>query len=158
MIEERRDSDIDKHRLDEELIKQVRLYDKWAEKLARAKNSHAECIDERALVESELDELIRKDPEKFGLAKVTEPAVEKAIILNQRYQEALRAERKAQSHVNIYQYKINTLEHRKKSLEGLVQLLLNHYYSDVRIPKGTEEEREAKRAMETRAIRRRSQK
>ncbi len=156
MTEERKDSDIDKYKLDEELVKQVRLYDKFSEKLAFAKNDHSEAVDERELVEAELDSQIREDPGKFGLSKITEGAIEKATILHERYQSALFSERKCMKAMNILQAKVNTLDHRKKALEGLVQLLLSSYYSsDVRIPGATEEQKEEAKNMEKRAIRRR---
>jgi len=159
--------EIDKNGLDEEWVNQQRNYAKSAramadarEELERAKASEEVSKDELKLVDAELELDIRKNPSKFDLDKVTEGAVEKAVIIQERHRIALketykaRNERiKAQHAYDIYQAEVYTLNNKKSAIESLVQLRLSDYFSEPRL-KGAAGE-EMKEAEENKAFSRR---
>lgn len=121
--------DLDKYRLDEECVSQVKLYATHASQLADAKRELAEAKAAMDVVEAELDLDIRNDNVKYNLPKITEGGVKNVIILNTGFQKARRIVMKKQHKVDILEAAVRTLDHRKSSLQGLVSLTLADYYS-----------------------------
>lgn len=143
--------EINKHKLDMEWQRQPRMYHEIADKLAEA-----ECEVDRLkgvleLVEAKLELEIRRDPSAFGIKKISNPAVEKAIIVDDDYQQALEDYHKAKRIARHLQADARYLEHRKSAIEHLSKLRLIDYWADPRITgdeieKGIESQR--KRAFE----------
>ena len=136
-------SKVDQYELDREWVQQPELYFKYAqivvdaeEVLDKAKEEKLQRISDKEEVIAELDRDIRKDPACFGVDKITEKTVENAIILQRRYKiashavfEAQRLVNEAQSAVKRASVVTDTLDHRKKTLEKLVDLFLANYFS-----------------------------
>jgi hypothetical protein len=131
--------EIDLHRLDEEWVRQPRLYFRYASKLADARRDHEQAKTDKDVAYSEVDRDIRSCPEKYDLVKLTEPGIERAVILSVAYQRANKAVIDAKHKVDILQAAVDTLDHRKAGLENAVRLHLANYYST---PKKPEEGRE----------------
>lgn len=135
--------EIDKNRLDEEWVNQQRNYNKAAhdmadarEALERAKASEEVTNDELKFVEAEIELEIRKNPSKFDLEKVTEEAIKKTVIVQEKRTKALRetykarsARIKAQHFYDICQADVFTLNNKKSAIESLVALDGRNYYS-----------------------------
>lgn len=149
--------DVDRNRLDEEWATFPKTYYEYAEKLADARAAHERAKTEEEIVEAELDRRIRMMPEKYGLEKVTEPAVEKTIILQTRFQDARRARIDAKHKLDVIQAAVDTLDAKKYGLQDLTKLQLNAYYANAQ-PKDPEVRRFAGRAEEDRAFRQRTKK
>lgn len=126
---------IDPHRLDEEWIKQPSLYRKWARQLANAREEWERAKAQRDVVTAEIDKAIRFNPEEYGLEKITEPSVEKTILLQKRYQRAHAVVVEAKHKVDLLEANVSALDHRKRALEKLVDLFLSDYFSKPREPK-----------------------
>lgn len=134
MSDYREDIQIDEYTLETEWVKQSSLYMKWAEKHAeavRVKDRYKEQLD---LTKAELDFLIRAEPEKFNMTKVTEPAIVNAIYQNKEYIEALKKYNDAVTDTHIFKGAMDALNHKKTALENLTKLWLNSYYSDSNFP------------------------
>lgn len=87
-------------------------------------------------VTAKLDRRIRKRPERFGIDKLTEPAIANAILLERDYKnaesevwriEALITE--AFYNRNLLEAASKALDHRKSSIENLVKLYGMNYFS-----------------------------
>lgn len=134
--QERSDSflEIDEHRLHEEWMNQPRLYFRWAEKLAEAKQRLEEAKAELELVRAELDYEVRSNPEQYNLDKITEAVVKATVNAQERYREAERAVISCKHAVDVHQAAVNALDHRKRALQGLVELFLANYFAVPRAP------------------------
>ena len=78
---------------------------------------------------SNLDFAIRRDPAKFGIAKVTEGAINSAITINPEIVDLTDKIAHAQFQVNLFKAASFALENKKKGLENLTQLIAMNYYS-----------------------------
>ena len=128
--------EIDANRLDAEWVSQAKRYHHYAEKLAECRRAWEQAKAERDIVAAEKDKEIRSHPGRFGLEKVTEPVVEKTILLSKGYQAANQAVIEAKYALDIVQAAVDTLDHKKKALENLVSLRLSDYYAEPRAPRG----------------------
>lgn len=133
------DFDIDPARLDEEWVKQPKLFYGYAKNLADARYEVDKLKAELDLVMAELDKSIRTDPGMFDIGKVTEGAVEKCILLQPDYQKTLAKLNKAKHEAGVLDAAVNALEHKKRGLEGLVQLHGQQYFSEPTAPKYAKE-------------------
>ena len=128
--------ELDPNRLDEEWVKQPELFHHAARKLADARADWERAKAARDVERAELDRHVRRDPEDFGVAKVTEGAIENIIITQKTYKRATEELIKAKHAVDILEADVRTLEHRKSALEALVKLRLAEYYAEPVTPKG----------------------
>jgi len=130
---------VDKFRLDEEWEEQPKLYLDHSDQLATAQHTLDVYEADLELVMAELDRDIRREPDKFGIEKITETVVKNAVILSKQYQSANRKVIEARFRVNQLKGVLTGLDHRKKALEGLVYLHSAGYYADhIKPPKGRE--------------------
>lgn len=140
-----KDLEIDKDSLDEEWIKQPHIYMQYAK--AAAETAMERDIAKEALdvTRAEVDMDIRQNPEKYnapedkhGVAKVTEAFVSSCIILSNEHKSCLKEYNKKKLEADLIAAGLRAMEHRKKALEGLVQLYIGEYFSTPRQPKGDE--------------------
>lgn len=134
--------ELDPNRLDEEWCNQPRLYHAYATKLAHARKTHEEAKASRDIVSAEIEMDVRKNPEKYGLAKITEESVKKAVTLSSRYALANQEVIETRHDMDVVQAAVDTLDHRKKALENLVQLWSQNYFSEPKKPKLSQEKQE----------------
>lgn len=130
---------IDPKDLGAEWLNQPSLFNEWGRLHSEAVFVKDQAKDRLALVEAELDGKIRKAPELFGLEKVTDKAINSAIIRDSDYQEALeelRETEKIASELSVAKY---AMDQRKTALEMLSRLFINDLYAD---PNIVEEARE----------------
>lgn len=143
--------EIDLDRLDEAWVQQPKLYHEWSTKLAEAKKDLEQAKARLSLVEAELFKSIRKNPSRYGVEKDTDSAVKAAIPMTDKHKTAVKRVISAQYDVNTTDAVVKTLEHRKRSLEGLVSLHGQQYFAT---PRGNSRELEAD--MKQKAARRRT--
>ncbi len=143
------DKQIDPDSLDVNWVEQSDLYYKYSEALNTAlkqKNDLKLEVDRAKetieQVKAELDLDVRRDPESYDIKKVTESVVQSAILLDERYQEAVEeffAKRdemnKAQDLSNKLYSCVAAMEQRKSALEQLVKLLNQQYFSTPEEPR-----------------------
>ncbi len=139
--------EIDKFRLDDEWVNQVRWYGNYAMKLAEAKAAYEQSKSKLEITIAELDRDIRSVPIKYGITKKTDTAVERTIPLQDKYKEDNQGMLKAKHAMDVLQAQINTLEQRKRSISDLVQLTIHELVGssdNVPLPKGIGRGRERK--------------
>ena len=125
--------DIDPDLLDEALLEQPRLAKRWLTKLAQAQFELDEAETSLKLMEAKLATRIRAAPENFGLSKVTDQAIKETIPLQAKYQRAVAAVNQAKHNVGVLKAMQTALDHRKRSLEKLVDLHGQHYFASPRV-------------------------
>lgn len=126
--------EIDPYKLDREWLKQARLYFQYGQLLADARQRLDEAKSALELVDAELDADIRLKPEDFGLSvpRLTESIVRGAIVADPEHRKAERAVILAKRDVGYFDAATTALDHKKRALEGLVQLHLSGYYAEPR--------------------------
>lgn len=122
--------EVDKNRLDEELVVQVKLYRKYALMLADAKNDYLVSKGQLELHQAELSKQIRMAPEKFGFEKLTEDTVKRIIVADATYQKLNDKLMRAEHREGVLSAIVRTLDTRKSTLESLVKLRLADYYAE----------------------------
>jgi hypothetical protein len=126
-------TNIDLARLEEEWLMQPKLYDKYSSKLADAKLDLAEAKSEQEWVIADVKRRLRKNPQKYGLSKTTDAIIKEASVLHPLWRKAEKAVNEAAHRVDVLNGIINTLEHRKRTLENLVTLFGQSYFSKPKV-------------------------
>lgn len=134
---------IDPHKLDEEWLKQPALYMKYSEMASKAQKLKDELKERVEVIKAGIDQLVRENPEKYnaptdkkGEIKITEAWITGAIIRDGRYQEAVKEYNEALYEFNILSAAVKSFDHKKKALEGMVQLWQGSYFS---VPKNMQD-------------------
>ena len=136
------DLKIDKYRLDEEWQTQALKFCEWAEKEVEALYLKDKVKEQLDLVKAQLDSAVRKNPEVYGLEKVTEGAIQNVIFQHKDYMDVSRAYLDAIKEARILGVAREAFDHRKKALEKLTELFLSQYWAEPREGKITKEVRE----------------
>lgn len=122
-----KDVKINRFKLPQECAEHSSLYQYYADLLAEAKADADGEKDRLNIVEAERELDIRKNPPESP--KITE-AVIKALVQSDKkvikQKEGLRQVREGLYHLEVA---ATSLEHRKRMLDNLVQLLIAGYYS-----------------------------
>jgi hypothetical protein len=132
--------DPDPNNLIEEWSHQPKLYREWSTRLAKAKRKLRRRKAQLKLLEADLDAKIRKDPKKFGLAKLSEPAISNAIIREVSHQKAERVLNQTQYKVEVLEGVVESLDERKWALQNMVALFGDDYTAE---PNAKPQNREA---------------
>ena len=93
--------DPDPNNLIEEWSLQPKLYREWSRKLAKARQVLRRRKAKLKLTIAELDRLIRKDPSKYRLEKLSEPAIANAVLREIDYQTAEKRMHQAEYIVDL---------------------------------------------------------
>lgn len=108
------------------------------------------------LMKAEVDADIRLDPEKFGLPKVTEAALQAAVIADKRVRTAHKDVLRTQRDSDMVQVLVTAFEHRRSMLNNEVQLYIANYWEQAQAASvGEKEDRAALRKERQDAIVRR---
>ena len=136
---------IDESSLDVEWLEQPRLmmkYTRHAVDMRQVMDLARENLD---LCKAELDKEIRNDPESFGLAKITEGAINNTIIAQQEYKTASKQYLDAKYEYEVAQGAVRAFDQRKSALENLVRLHGQQYFAGPSIPRDLNEEVEKRK-------------
>jgi len=142
-----KDMMIDEMALDVECLNQPRLMMFYAEEAAKVRGALDSAKEGLDIIEAETDAEIRKDPEKFGISKITEAAIKGAITLDADCQEARRKFLNLKMEADLVSAAQRALDARKKMLELLVQLHGQQYFAGPKVPRDISAE--ARKRMET---------
>jgi len=145
------DLEIDEYNLEQEWINQSALYGKYARIAADARRELDEAKVRLDVVKSEVDKEIREDPDKFGLARVTEGSISNTIVRQSKYGEASQEVIDARYQLDLANSMTAALDHRRAALGKLVDLWLASYYSE---PRAKNSDKEDVEAVERKATRR----
>ena len=122
--------EINMYELDKHLEEQPSLFGFIAEKLVNATAERDGIKADLEYLEAELDTKIRKKALE-DKEKLTEKAVLSRILLENDRSLLFQDLEKAQKEMNFLNAQKQSLEYRKKSLEGLVQLYIADWFSEV---------------------------
>lgn len=131
---------IDETALDVEWLEQPRLMMRYANHAADTRQSLDLAKENLDIVRAEVDKSIRSDPDRFGIAKITEAAVTAAILTDDRYREANKKLLDAKYEMDIASAAVRAVEQRKDALENLVKLHGQQYFAGPRIPRDISKE------------------
>jgi hypothetical protein len=117
---------IDKFALDDECISQTHLMDEAIEECIIAVEDYNLLDLELKQRKSELDQEVREDPESYGITKITEGAVQAAIVREtaELSKELIKAESRKYAAI-LRKEKIIS---RGAELKNLINLYLNDYF------------------------------
>jgi len=133
---------IDETILDVEFLEQPRLFLKYAQHAERSRRDLDWAKERLDIKHAELDRDIRSDPAHFGIAKITEGAVQGAITINSDYQKLSSDYINAKYEAGMAAAAVRAFDQRKTSLENLVRLHGQQYFSGPRVPHDLTEERQ----------------
>lgn len=122
--------EIDIHNLAEEWATHSNKYFKLGLKLAKAREIHFETKALQDLCFAKVADDCRTNPKAYGLEKVTEGAIQQAVIQDDGYQVAIEGTNAAKYNMDFYTFAVEAFEHRKKGLENIVTLRGQTYFAD----------------------------
>jgi hypothetical protein len=129
------DVEIDPHALDVEWLRQASLYQKYAGEAAKARDRRDRTKDYLEIVRAEIDSQIRKDPEKWGIAKITEGAISAIITQSAKYISANEEYFRTKLETDLLQSAVISLDQKKSALENLVKLMGQGYFAGPSVPR-----------------------
>jgi len=125
--------DIDKFNLDTEWIEQPKLYMRYVEKTADAREELDILKDQLSVARAELSLAIRKSPVKYlGDIKVTEGSIAACFDTNKGLQKLNKAIIEKKHEIEVFAGMLTSLEQRKRGLENLVELHGRSYFAEPR--------------------------
>ncbi len=124
---------IDEHALDREWLSQPRLCLRYGMMLANARRKLEEARNELEVVRADLDKSIRSSPDDYGIAKVTETAIQSAIQSSSAFREAQQRLIDAKYYVDLLGAVMQSIEQKRSALENLVKLFLAGYYGQPKL-------------------------
>jgi hypothetical protein len=168
--EESRDSGlyrIDPASLVKQWFEQAAAYHRWALGVADAWEQHAMAKVDVDLAEDHLKRVaaqvslkVRKSPERFGLEKITEPAIDAVVLISASYVRAQERVYEARCCVAHLKHDADVLEaaraamdHKKKGLEKGVDLWLADFFAVPKSPDGEKARERMEHEHRTRARR-----
>lgn len=113
---------IDPLNLDKEILRLPTLYTKYAFQAADLRHRVDQLKAEMDLVEADLDRKVRADPEEYGINRISEGSIHRAVIRRKEYCDIQRLVQNAQHDQEIAQAMVWAMEHKKRSLTLLVEL------------------------------------
>ena len=129
-----KDLRIDEDALDLELLNQASLFMRYAKHYAFTQKEVENAKQILDLTKADLDLKIRSNPEKFKIEKVTEGAIQAAILINEEFQEANQQCLDAQYEKNMAGNAVQSMTMRKEMLEGMIKLLAQSYFAGPSVP------------------------
>jgi len=124
---------IDDKNLDRECILLPTQYIRAAFQAAEAKRDAVEAKNLLSVIEADMAKEVRGDPVGFGIEKVTEAAVNAAVITSGKFRKAKQAQQDADYNSDIAQALVWAMEHKKRALTMLVELHGMGYFSAPKI-------------------------
>lgn len=126
---------IDETALDVEWLQQPSLMMRYTTHEAKIQYELDVAKSRLSLIQSELDQKIRTDPESFDIAKVTEGAVMAVLQQQDKYKEAQAEVHQVSFELNVAKGAVKAFAQRKDALENLVKLHGQQYFAGPRIPR-----------------------
>ena len=133
-------TNIDSSQLDIEWLEQPRLTMMYARHQAGIQRDEETAKEKLEFVSAELDKKIRKNPEKFGIEKITESVIRNTILLSHEYEQANTEYIDVRFENNVAKGAVRAMDTKKVSLENLVKLNGQQYFAGPRSPRDISQE------------------
>jgi hypothetical protein len=140
LTEFEKDLEIDKFSLDAECLDQPRKFMKWSADYADSLAERDRADQKLEVTKAQVEQEVRKNPELYGLDKVTEASIKAAVTISREVDVAFEEWVEAKHRVGIMMAAREALEQRKNMLENLVKLFLSGYWSDPKVSDGVKRE------------------
>lgn len=114
--------------LENECVNQPIIYDEVGQLATDAKSNARLSKDNLDYTKASIEMEIRSNPEKFGIAKITESSVDAAVKTDQRYIDASVNYINAQKLADSLTILLSAAEQRKSMIKDLVSLYIYSYY------------------------------
>jgi len=124
------DPTIDEKRLDTEWLRQAAMVFSIGKRLAEATKQMTLTKNKQKAFAAELSQEIRSNPGAYGLAKVTENALESAILANETHAKMAENLVQLQYDVDMLTGADKALIHKRVALQNLTDLLGRNYIAD----------------------------
>jgi len=124
-----KDLTIDIHKLHEEWNQQSHLFMRYAEEAADAKLTMDRLKERVDVVKAELDTEIRKNPDRYGIVKLTEGQVQSHIVMDVKYREAMAEYLESRHQYDLLSAAVRAMDQKRSALENLVRLHGQQYFS-----------------------------
>jgi hypothetical protein len=151
------DIDIDETAIDVEWLDQAKLMREYCRIEAEAGRTMDLAKENVDFVWATIERVIRATPAQYGVTPgsrgITEDSIKAAIQIHPQYQAAVRAHIDAKYEYGVAKGTVRAFDHRKSSLERLVQLHGQSYFSGPSVPRNLREERERRDAAVQRKVR-----
>ena len=134
-------SQIDNNALDVEWLEQPRKFVEISRESAHINAQYDRAKENIDVLKAEIGTRIRKDPEKYGIEKITEVQVSSAITLDTEFHKAQMDLIDLKEQVAIVAGAVKAFDQRKKALENLVTLYGQEYFAGPKSPRNLDLER-----------------
>lgn len=135
-----KDVEIDETALDVEWLQQPRLMLKYGNYAAQKRQEMDLAKENLDVVKAQLDKDIRAIPGDYGIGKLTESAIQSAILTQEEYQEANQAYIKAKYEYDMAITAVRAIDQKKTALENLVRLYGQQYFAGPKVPRDLSKE------------------
>ena len=129
------DMKIDDSALDYECLEQAELMRVYTRHQAELQRDEDVAREELDYIKAELDKKIRMNPDKYGLDKVTEGAINNTIITTDEYQAASKSYINAKFENNSGKGAVRSCDQRKSMIETLTKLHGQAYFAGPKVPR-----------------------
>lgn len=143
------DVKIEQDALDVECLQQPHLMLRYARVVADAERTLSEAKRNLDLQRAQLDTNIRTTPEDYGIAKITESAINAVIIQSPEYKEAEETVFQAQYELKIARGAVDAIQQKKDMLEALIRLHGQQYFAGPKVPRDLDFEWRQKQSQES---------
>jgi hypothetical protein len=144
MLNYEKDLVIDDSALDLECLEQSSLFMKYAKHYAETRRAVDEEKQKLDIVKADIDKQIREHPEKFKIEKVTEGAIQSAILTEGTYNIAYKKFLDAKFECDMANNAVQAVGMRKDMLENMIKLLAQSYFAGPRTARDLSKEKELK--------------
>jgi len=124
------DIGVDENRLDEEWVRQPRLFHRYSVELADARMEFDEAKADLEVIQADLDRDVRENPINYAIEKLSEKRIEAVVTAQEICVDSQKVMNEAKHKVAIFQAAVNALDQKRAALENLVKLRLADYYSE----------------------------
>jgi len=131
----REDKEIDPSQLDVECVRLGERTYKWAQAAIEAEKVEEEAKFKMGLAEARLEIECRKNPENFGLTRVTDASVKAAVLSHPDVSAAFKKWLDAKRNHKLLQAAVRVMDTKKRMLQGLITLHGQQYFAGPSVPR-----------------------
>jgi hypothetical protein len=128
------DQRVDPANLDVEAIRQAETFFKYAKRAVRADAQATRAKLALGVLAANLEMRIRKSPEKYGLARISEAAVEATVKTRESYRDAFEEWIRAVEEAALLDKATKAMEQKKGMIETLCKLHGQQYFAGPSVP------------------------
>lgn len=126
---------IDDSALDVECLDQPAMMMRYTAQLARAEREVSRLKEKQDVIKAGADKHIRAHPEQYGIEKITEAAIQGALVLEEQVKMVREELIEAEYEVKMLKGAVQATAQRKDMLEALIRLHGQQYFAGPSVPR-----------------------